>query len=165
MLSRLAHFAIVGLYPNAPAEVGVKFHLYSCESRYRPYVMQWNVSDGLVLGSGFDPNKRTVFIVHGFRGSYDEMNWMGVCCSRIQPKNPFFYLRLYLGFERSHSGSSKWRQPAGRPLQLECDCGGLAQRCPGASLLPSSVQHSTGGRHHCSPHSTAYSTVSRPTVA
>ena len=67
-----------GLYPAEPEEIDVKFYLYTCQSPYRPYIMSWNVTDKMVNESPYIPKYRTIFIVHGFRDLYQEMNWMGV---------------------------------------------------------------------------------------
>ena len=77
-LAQIADAFHVGIYPESPQEVNVYFYLYTCVQPYRPTIIQWNVSDEELSQSLFDPNKRTIFIIHGFQDNYDEMNWMGV---------------------------------------------------------------------------------------
>lgn len=61
-----------------PSEINIKFFMYTCKNKYRPYEIKWDADDEYVKKSPFIKEKRTVFIIHGYLDLYEEMNWMGV---------------------------------------------------------------------------------------
>lgn len=60
-----------------PSEINIKFFMYTCKNKYRPYEIKWDADDEYVKKSPFIKEKRTVFIIHGYLDLYEEMNWMG----------------------------------------------------------------------------------------
>ena len=65
------------LYPATPESVDATFIMYTCSNPYRPFYLPWNATDKMIRESPFDPNVKTIFLIHGFTDKYDEMNWMG----------------------------------------------------------------------------------------
>lgn len=73
--------AIGGFYPMDPKDISVKFYMYTCKNRYRPYEIMYDADDEFVKKSPFIKEKRTVFIIHGYLDLFEEMGWMGVSTS------------------------------------------------------------------------------------
>lgn len=69
-----------------PKEINVKFYMYTCKNRYRPYEINYDADDEFVKKSPFNKEKRTVFIIHGYLDLYEEMGWMGVSTKLVNKK-------------------------------------------------------------------------------
>lgn len=78
IFQKVIEVAGIGLYPASPEDIDVTYFVYTCSNRFRPFVLNWNSTEEDIRSAPFDPNKHTVFIVHGFTDEYKEMNWMGV---------------------------------------------------------------------------------------
>ncbi|RWS02543.1 pancreatic lipase-related protein 2-like protein [Dinothrombium tinctorium] len=65
------------LEPQSPETINVTYSLYTAQNKYKPVVLSYNLTEEEIVNSPFDPKKPSKFIIHGFGGSFDDMQWMG----------------------------------------------------------------------------------------
>lgn len=69
---------VLGFFPQPPEEIDVLFNLFTCNQKYNPVALPYNASEKTLKSSGFSHKHRTVFIIHGYRDYFSEVDWMGV---------------------------------------------------------------------------------------
>ncbi|KAF7491331.1 Pancreatic lipase-related protein 3 [Sarcoptes scabiei] len=64
--------------PVAPESLNIKFHFFTCGSRYKSKIFNQFVSiKKLQRNARFNPKLRTIVLVHGFTGLFNEIEWTG----------------------------------------------------------------------------------------
>ncbi|RWS28338.1 Pancreatic lipase-related protein 2-like protein [Leptotrombidium deliense] len=67
----------IALLPQSPEAMDVTFNLYTNKNKFVPNVLTYDLKKEQIDATFFDPSKPTKFIIHGFHGSYNDMQWMG----------------------------------------------------------------------------------------
>ncbi|RWS05656.1 inactive pancreatic lipase-related protein 1-like protein [Dinothrombium tinctorium] len=69
----------ISLKPQSPDNIDVTYSLYTAENKFKPDILRANMTREDIANTHFDPKKPSKFIIHGYGGSFDDMEWMGVC--------------------------------------------------------------------------------------
>ncbi len=64
--------------PQSFVEIGVTFCVFTCETRFNPYFLDYKPDIISLMNSGFVADKKTKIFTHGYKAFYSETNWMGV---------------------------------------------------------------------------------------
>ncbi|KAF7491404.1 Lipase member H-A [Sarcoptes scabiei] len=69
---------LVASLPESPNSYVFPLYFFTCENSLNPTIFNQNVTvDELKRSANFNPNRRTVLIVHGRNEHYNEFRWMG----------------------------------------------------------------------------------------
>ncbi|RWR98506.1 pancreatic triacylglycerol lipase-like protein, partial [Dinothrombium tinctorium] len=67
----------ISLKPQSPDNIDVTYSLYTAENKFKPDILRANMTREDIANTHFDPKKPSKFIIHGYGGSFDDMEWMG----------------------------------------------------------------------------------------
>ncbi|RWS18297.1 pancreatic triacylglycerol lipase-like protein, partial [Leptotrombidium deliense] len=67
----------INLWPQSPEKINVTYNLYTSKNKFVPNVLRYDLTEEDLLNTHFDSKKPCKFIIHGFGGSFDDMQWMG----------------------------------------------------------------------------------------
>lgn len=61
-----------------PQELNVTFNLFTRNNRNNRQIFSYGINDRSIQESEFKAERKTKFIVHGYRDKYEEDGWMAV---------------------------------------------------------------------------------------
>ncbi|OTF78510.1 hypothetical protein BLA29_012807, partial [Euroglyphus maynei] len=54
----------IGHYPESPEKQNITFNLFSCQDRYNPTVLRYNVTENEMINMNYNPRHRTLVMIH-----------------------------------------------------------------------------------------------------